>query len=180
MTGTAVIVTGLPASGKSTLARALGRALQWPVLDKDDFLEDLFALHDTVTPEKRRSLSREADEAFRVAAKGFEQVILVSHWRPRTGPDGTGTATGWLDTAFDRVIEVHCDCPPERAARQFRNRRRHPGHLDHLKSYDDITRQMAELSNGFPLNPSTAFTIPSMAGDGLNECVTHLIDRILR
>jgi predicted kinase len=30
---------GLPATGKSTLARALGSRLGWPALDKDDFMD---------------------------------------------------------------------------------------------------------------------------------------------
>ncbi len=32
---------GLPGCGKSTLAQALGQALAWPVIDKDDILEEL-------------------------------------------------------------------------------------------------------------------------------------------
>src|SRR5947207_8457854 len=32
---TLVLMAGLPGAGKTTLAAALGRTLQWPVLDKD-------------------------------------------------------------------------------------------------------------------------------------------------
>ncbi len=31
-----ILMKGHPATGKSTLARALGRRLRWPVIDKDD------------------------------------------------------------------------------------------------------------------------------------------------
>jgi predicted ATPase len=34
---TLVLMVGLPGAGKSTLALALGRALGWPVVDKDIF-----------------------------------------------------------------------------------------------------------------------------------------------
>jgi len=33
---------GLPGIGKSALARAVGRELEWPVLDKDDFKEIVY------------------------------------------------------------------------------------------------------------------------------------------
>jgi len=36
-----IILTGLPASGKSTLGRAVAAALGLPMLDKDDILEAL-------------------------------------------------------------------------------------------------------------------------------------------
>ncbi len=36
-TPTLVLMAGLPGAGKSTLALALGRALRWPVVDKDIF-----------------------------------------------------------------------------------------------------------------------------------------------
>ncbi len=36
-----VVVTGLPASGKSTIARQLCAALALPLLDKDELLEAL-------------------------------------------------------------------------------------------------------------------------------------------
>jgi len=38
-----VVLSGLPASGKSTLARALSQAFFLPLLDKDQFLEALLA-----------------------------------------------------------------------------------------------------------------------------------------
>ena len=88
MVRSAVIVTGLPASGKSTIARALATALGWPLLDKDVFLEALFDAHPVRLPDDRRHLSRAADAAFRQAAEALDRAILVSHWRPRQGRSG--------------------------------------------------------------------------------------------
>ena len=38
-----VVVSGLPASGKTTLARRLASVLELPLIDKDDILDRLFA-----------------------------------------------------------------------------------------------------------------------------------------
>jgi dephospho-CoA kinase len=53
-----VIVTGLPASGKATVARVVANALSFDLIDKDDFLEGLYELNDVSTWEDRKSLSR--------------------------------------------------------------------------------------------------------------------------
>ena len=64
-----VVVSGLPGSGKTTLARPLARVLGLPLLDKDDVLESLFDSLGCSTPQERQRLSRAADVVLlRVAA----------------------------------------------------------------------------------------------------------------
>ena len=46
-------MSGIPASGKTTLGRELGTFLGIPVLDKDDCLVSLFDEHDIVDPASR-------------------------------------------------------------------------------------------------------------------------------
>lgn len=45
MMNTATVLSGLPASGKTTVGRGIASAMAIPLLDKDDFLEDLFEKH---------------------------------------------------------------------------------------------------------------------------------------
>ena len=142
------MVSGLPAGGKTSLARQLAPALALPVIDKDDILEDLFAAKGSGDAEWRRRLSRESDEILQAKARDSDGAILVSFWR-RPGMAGdSGTATDWLAGLSNHLVNVHCICPPAIAAERFLQRRRHPGHLDARRSHAEVLaslRQVAEL-----------------------------------
>lgn len=144
-----VVVSGLPASGKTTLARQLGAALQLAVLDKDDFLERLFAEAGPITPVSRRVLSRRADDEFMRASMLSSGAVLVSFWRRPELSATSGTPTDWL-ASLPGVVEVYCDCPPEVAAGRFAGRDRHPGHGD---AGVDEERQLAVFRRLWSLGP---------------------------
>jgi predicted kinase len=129
VTRSIIVITGLPASGKTTLANLLGTELGFVVIDKDDFLETLLGSVQEFDPEFRHRSSRKADELFEEAARSSGNAILVSHWQ---GPDEnreSGTPSAWL-REFDSVIEVACKCSVATAVGRFRRRIRHPGHGD--------------------------------------------------
>jgi hypothetical protein len=125
-----IVVSGLPASGKSTLAQRLGAALGLPVLDKDVILEALFERVPVEGAEHRHALSREADSLLKQQACRLQEAVLVSWWRHPASTDATGTDVGWLQVAGTEVVEVHIVCPPDLAAARFVRRQRHSGHLD--------------------------------------------------
>ena len=94
-----VIVLGLPASGKTTLARQLAPALGLPLIDKDDILEWLFAVRGAGDAEWRRALSRESDAILQSAAMASDGAFLASFWHvPGMRPD-SGTPTAWARAA---------------------------------------------------------------------------------
>ncbi len=125
-----VVVSGLPASGKSTVARVLASALCLDLLDKDDFLEALFETCEVGDVDWRRQLSVAADALFRQRAEMSKGAVLASWWlHPRSSTD-SGTPTGWLASLQGPLVEVHCLCSAEVAASRFMTRARHPGHLD--------------------------------------------------
>jgi dephospho-CoA kinase len=61
-----VVVTGLPASGKTTTALVIANALSSDLIDTDDFLEGLYELNKVSTWEDRKNLSRLPDISFQL------------------------------------------------------------------------------------------------------------------
>lgn len=149
--GRYVIVSGLPASGKTTLARALAESLGLPMFDKDDFLESLFEDAIVGSAQRRRELSQLADRAFRRCAEQSTGAVLASWWRhPRSSVD-SGTPTDWLGSLPGWCVEVHCRCSPVVAVARFKARKRHPGHLDDRWSHAELLTNFAEQTTLGPL-----------------------------
>jgi len=104
----AVWVTGLPASGKSTITRALvdelkSRGIDVAVLESD-------ALRQVLTP--RPSYSEEERDAF-YRALAYVGTILVAHGVPVVF-DATANRRAYRSrarAAIDRFIEVYVECP---------------------------------------------------------------------
>ena len=141
-----VVVSGLPASGKSTLARRLGPALNLPVIDKDDILERLFESRGTGDAARRRTLSRESDEILQQRAiAAADGAVLASFWRVPGMPSDTGTPTQWLSALSTHLVNVHCVCDAETAVDRFLRRQRHRGHLDETRSRDEVLRNFRSL-----------------------------------
>ena len=144
-----VIVTGLPASGKSTIARRLSAALALPLLDKDEMLEGLFDDHGIGDDAHRGALSRVADKELETRAMSLPAGVLVSWWRHPRSLVESGTATDWLSRLAAKLVELHCRCRPEVACERFFARVRHPGHLDSARDRaEELARFRAFASFG--------------------------------
>ena len=139
-----IVVSGLAASGKSTVGRELSRGLSLPLLDKDEILEALFDSLGCDDRGQRHRLSRASDEVlFRLAAASSASV-LVNWWNH-------DSASARLSAISDSIVEVFCDCPIEIAAARFASRERHPGHLDRLrtvKEHEEGIRRLRESYRG--------------------------------
>lgn len=179
MNSIAVVITGLPASGKTTLGRQLAARFGWAFVDKDDVLEALFESTSVRDTNDRRRLSRESDALFRDRASEFDEAVLVSHWRPTNELTHTGTPTDWLSVVFETVVEVHCICDPAIAATRFINRKRHIGHLDRTRSPDEVMTWMSSLSSGYPLGIGAIVSVDSKLPCDVDD-VSGRIEVVLR
>ena len=146
-----IVVSGLPASGKTTVARELATRLHFDFLDKDDFLEALYERYGVFSWEHRKRLSRESDVSFRNNAAKAGSAVLVSHWRPLGSDGDSGTPVEWLEDEYDLIVEVYCQCTPELAFARFTNRTRHPGHYDKHRNLEDLKMRMSSWAARFPL-----------------------------
>jgi hypothetical protein len=131
-----VLVTGPPASGKTSLAIPLAAALGLPLLAKDAIKE---AMHDGLPPTGAREVwSRHlSDTSYAILLALLEDVPsavvdlnLPSEWAPRFG-------------ALERpLVQVFCRCPQEELERRLVDRAtsRHPAHQDDVV-LDDVRSQ---------------------------------------
>ncbi len=146
-----IVVTGLPGSGKTTVGRNVARHLNFSFLDKDDYLEALFEERGIGDLIWRQSLSRESDLLFQRDAAREKAVVLVSHWRPESSEVNSGTPTTWLAQKFSRIIELYCPCPVDVAAKRYIDRKRHSGHLDGMKTPNQVAEWLTEYDKHLPM-----------------------------
>lgn len=141
-----VVVSGLPGSGKTTVARALAPLMNLPLIDKDEILERLFESRGTGDHAWRRRLSRESDDILQSTVSASDGAIVSSFWHVAGMPSDSGTPTDWLAGLSRTIVNVHCECPVETAADRFSRRARHAGHLDEVRTVAAVLDSLGALA----------------------------------
>jgi predicted kinase len=136
-----VVVTGIPASGKTTLATALSAQLGWPLISKDVVKEALFEALGTGEFQWSQRLGRAGHVVMYSLAATIPRVILEAHFQ-------RGVAEPELLALNRRIVQIYCRCPVDLAAERYRRRigdpNRHPGHLPEHQSDQVIERWMKD------------------------------------
>jgi predicted kinase len=131
--GLFVLVGGYPASGKSTLARALAAELELPLLVKDevkDAMIDVLGRPSSVAESQR--IGRAAVRVLLRVAMRAPSAVLDSTW--------FASSRAMVETLPGRLVEVRCVVPVEVARERYleRARSRHPGHLDLARTAEEL------------------------------------------
>lgn len=137
-----VVVSGLPASGKTTVGKALSERLSMPLIDKDAILEALFDSLGCPDRSERYRLSRASDEVLYTLAEASQAAVVVNWWDHDSSP-------ARLRGIASSVVEVFCECTVEVAAARFEGRRRHPGHHDPRRSREEIAEGVRRMRGTF-------------------------------
>jgi predicted kinase len=136
-----VVVTGIPASGKTTLATALSAQLGWPLISKDVVKEALFDSLGTGDLQWSQRLGRAGHVVMYSLAAPIPRVILEAHFQ-------RGVAEPELLALDRRMVQVYCRCPVDLATQRYRSRigdpDRHAGHLPEHQSDEVIERWMKD------------------------------------
>jgi len=122
---TVILVSGAPGTGKSTVAAAVGAALDLPLLSLDPVKEALADVLGTGDEAWSDRLGDAAAELLFRLAPTFPAVVVEGWWR--------GARRERAIEVFAGAVEVFCRCDPELVARRMRARHgagRHPIHRD--------------------------------------------------
>lgn len=144
-----VVVSGPPASGKSTLAPALSRELALPLVAKDTIKDALMSVLSVPDVEASRQIGRGAVAAMlAVAAESPIGAVIESNFY-------RSVAAGALGELPGEVIEVFCRCEQATAVERYRTRAgtRHAGHFDAVRTVDELWNDdVAEpVAGGWPV-----------------------------
>lgn len=166
-----IFISGIPASGKTTLGDKLSKALGFPFLDKDIILEALYDSLGIGDANWRETLSRSADIIFKRLVSNQEKVVFTSWWKHPKSQDNSGTNPDWITQLNGEIIEVYCYCDPEEAARRFLSRKRHEGHLDNTRGKNSIIPKFELYSQFGPLSVGKTIEIDTTSEIDLEQII---------
>lgn len=158
-----ILVSGLPASGKTSLAEEIGNALSLPVINKDAIKELLFDTVGWSTRDWSKKLGSASMALLWFIAERHAQarsaIVLESNFVKSFADQAL---SGFREKFPLRVIEVHCAADREVLVERYRKRaedgERHPGHMEwdeddmetdlipRIRNAEDLTLDQADVT----------------------------------
>jgi predicted kinase len=169
-----LIVTGPPASGKSSLAHQLATALGLPLLSKDLFKESLFDSLGWGDRDWSRRLGSASMQLLYRSAEALlaagQSVVLEAPFR---GEWDTDPLRALAERFSCQPVQVVCCAPGPLLVERFRSRiesgQRHPGHTDPAWLEHELGRLLVERWDAIELGGpvvrvDTSGDAPDVAG----------------
>lgn len=132
-----MVMMGLPASGKSTLARAFAAHSGWPVVDRDVIRAAMFP-KGLRTPEEKDAASEATLASLGVHLQ--QGQCCVADGKPYSRQAERDHVAELAARCDAEVLFVWVDCPVEEAIRRVRADRLHPGRDGRA----ELVREVAE------------------------------------
>ena len=176
-----ILITGMPGTGKSTLAGSLARHLRVPLICKDTIKEPLLDVIGAIDRAESRRLSDASFAVMFSLARGClragTDLILEGNFRPGEHEsalsalidDANATDRNNDDTANGvRVTQILCRAPEHVRIARLKARStdpsRHPGHRDADLAVDDTAGATADSAADSAADPAVGFPAGHAAG----------------
>jgi len=157
-----VVVTGMPSSGKTTVAEGLARRLGVPLIAKDEIKESLY---DSLGAE-------DIDSSAMLGGAAYGLIFALAGPMLESGVSLIVEANFFRDQEprfaalpEHRLVQIHCRAPLAVLVERYANRSRHAGHHD--------AEKIAELPARFESGRHEALRLP---GDLIELDTTQRVD----